>query len=75
MPIYEFHCQDCGKDNEILTRSTDWSGQRCPDCGSVKLEKKLSVFAAGSSKGSSRDLPAPPSCTGNPGNCGMCGLG
>jgi len=72
MPIYEFHCQGCGKDNEILTRSTDWSGTQCPDCGSEKLEKKLSVFAAGASKSSSGNMPAPPACSGDPGNCGMC---
>jgi putative FmdB family regulatory protein len=46
MPIYEFHCEKCGKDSEILVRSSKWTGTKCPNCGSTKLEKKLSTFAA-----------------------------
>jgi putative FmdB family regulatory protein len=46
MPIYEFHCDGCQKDSEILVRSTRWKGTPCPYCGSTKLEKKLSVFAS-----------------------------
>lgn len=48
MPIYEFHCEACGKDSEVLLPSTDWQGTTCPQCGSPKLTKKLSVFASGS---------------------------
>jgi putative FmdB family regulatory protein len=46
MPIYEFHCEKCGQDSEILVRSTDWQGTKCPHCGSVKIAKKFSTFAA-----------------------------
>jgi putative FmdB family regulatory protein len=46
MPIYEFHCEKCGRDNEILARSSDWSGTKCPHCGSSKLDKKFSTFAS-----------------------------
>jgi len=46
MPIYEFHCEKCGKDSEILVRSTDWKNSECPHCGSKKLSKKFSTFAA-----------------------------
>jgi putative FmdB family regulatory protein len=46
MPIYEFHCEKCGKDSEILVRSADWSGAKCPHCGSAKLDKKFSTFAS-----------------------------
>jgi putative FmdB family regulatory protein len=46
MPIYEFHCEKCEKDSEILVRSNDWNGTQCPHCGSTKLEKKFSVFAS-----------------------------
>ena len=41
MPIYEFHCEKCGKDSEILIRSSDVKGTKCPECGSTKLEKKF----------------------------------
>ncbi len=71
VPIYEFNCKACGKDAELLVASTEWKGARCPSCGSTRLAKKLSVFAAVSSGGgaSSGDLPA---CSGNPGACGRC---
>ncbi len=46
MPIYEFHCEKCGADSEILVRSADWQGTKCPHCGSAKLDKKLSTFAS-----------------------------
>jgi len=46
MPIYEFHCDQCEHDSEILVRSADWKGTKCPHCGSVKISKKFSTFAA-----------------------------
>lgn len=46
MPIYEFHCEKCGRDSEVLVRSSDWSGTKCPHCGSSRLDKKFSTFAA-----------------------------
>ena len=52
MPIYEFHCEQCARDSEILVRSSDWKGTECPHCGSKKLSKKFSVFASAGSAGS-----------------------
>ncbi len=46
MPIYEFHCEQCERDSEILVRSMDWKNSECPHCGSTKLEKKFSTFAS-----------------------------
>ncbi|HHY84470.1 MAG TPA: zinc ribbon domain-containing protein [Verrucomicrobia bacterium] len=66
MPIYEFHCGKCDKDSEILVRSSDWKGTKCPHCGSTRITKKFSVFA--SSTGAS-DAPA---CEGNGGGGGCC---
>jgi len=71
MPIYEFHCGKCEADSEILVRSRDWKGTKCPRCGSAKLAKKLSVFASASAGGTSEA----PACTGKPKSCGMCGTG
>lgn len=45
MPIYEYHCEKCGKDSELLVRSSE-EKPVCPDCGSAKLTKQFSVFAA-----------------------------
>ncbi len=70
MPIYEFHCRDCNRDSEVLVRSTHWEGTPCPQCGSTKLEKKLSVFAS-----SVAGAAAEPTCTGTPQSCGLCGTG
>ena len=46
MPIYEFHCDKCEQDSEMLVRSSKWKGTKCPHCGSARLSKKLSVFAS-----------------------------
>ncbi|MFT4688547.1 MAG: FmdB family zinc ribbon protein [Verrucomicrobiia bacterium] len=68
MPIYEFDCDACTKNSEILVRSSDWKGTECPHCGSTLLRKKLSVFAAGGE--AEGDLSA---CSGVPSACGRCG--
>lgn len=67
MPIYEFHCDKCDSDSEILARSSDWKGTKCPHCGSVRLTKKLSVFA--STAGSRSEA----CCAGEGGACGANG--
>jgi len=69
MPIYEFHCEKCERDSEVLVRSSAWQGTHCPHCGSAKLVKKFSTFAA-----SSAGEAAPP-CSGQPKACGRCGTG
>ena len=74
MPLYEFHCGKCGADSEILLRSTNWKGTKCPKCGSAKLTKKLSAFAS-SASGASAGAGAEAACTGRPKSCGLCGTG
>ena len=68
MPLYEFHCKACGKDAEILVRSSDWKGTPCPSCGSKQLVKKLSVFAAPAATSHAGE----PACSGNPAACHRC---
>ena len=69
MPIYEFHCDKCEKDSEILVRSSKWQGTKCPHCGSTKLSKRLSVFASAAGGTES----AAPACGGDgSGSCGCC---
>ncbi|MBI1177988.1 zinc ribbon domain-containing protein [bacterium] len=67
MPIFEYHCDVCTKDSEILVRNRT-SKATCPHCGSKRLKKKLSVFAP--SKPTTE--PAMPACSGNPQSCGRC---
>jgi len=71
MPIYEFHCDDCERDSEVLVRSSEWKGTPCPHCGSTRLEKKFSTFAAAGGGGAE----SAPACTGVPKSCGLCGTG
>jgi len=73
MPLYEFHCSKCNGDSEILVRSADWQGTKCPHCGSTKLAKKFSTFAASTTTGSSQG--GAPACASGGGGCcgGHCG--
>lgn len=41
MPIYEYHCEKCGKDFEYLVFGQDQP--RCPDCESRKVCKLMST--------------------------------
>jgi putative FmdB family regulatory protein len=48
MPIFEYHCQDCGTDFEKLVRKSD-DKVACPTCGDKHeshLEMRFSTFAA-----------------------------
>jgi len=45
MPIYEYQCQDCGKQLEALQKLSDAPLQDCPDCGEPSLKKKVSAAA------------------------------
>lgn len=52
MPLYEYHCKKCDSLVEVLVRTSEEIPE-CPDCGSKKLEKQLSVAAAPAVNGSS----------------------
>ena len=67
MPLYEYICQECNSDFELLVRGQEEA--QCPGCGSRTLEKQFSVVAAHSS--SSRSLPV---CSPEPRPSGGCGL-
>lgn len=63
MPIYEYDCKSCHAHVEIFLHNADQQPE-CPECGSKKLEKTLSVISAPviSGQGSSAPMEA--------GNCG-----
>ena len=75
MPIYEYHCESCGKQSEILVRNLN--EKPVCECGSDNLKKLLSVFAVNephshtASSCASGDCGVPQS-SGCPG--GMCGF-
>ena len=45
MPIYEYQCQDCDKEIEVLQKISDSPLQDCPACGKPSLKKKVSAAA------------------------------
>lgn len=73
MPIYEYTCQNCGRDFETLVRAGE--KPECPECGPTTLTKRFSVPAAHSAQAKGGACPAGgPSC-GMPSCCGgQCDL-
>lgn len=73
MPIFEYVCQQCGKDFEALVRSE--TIPECPACHSTHLEKQLSVFGTAAA---APELPpaavSPCASCGNMRGSGTCGL-
>ncbi len=45
MPIYEYQCQNCRKELEILQKISDSPLLDCPECGKPALKKKISAAA------------------------------
>lgn len=44
MPIFEYRCTDCGRQFELLVRSS--TPPICPHCGSAALDKCVTAPAA-----------------------------
>jgi len=45
MPIYEFQCQSCGNEVEVLQKISDDPLKDCPACGKPDMKKKVSAAA------------------------------
>jgi putative FmdB family regulatory protein len=43
MPLYEYRCEACGAEHELLVRASQ--EVRCPQCDSPRLVRLLSVTA------------------------------
>ena len=64
MPIYSYHCNDCGNRFDLLVGVTaDSKEKKCTECGSKNIEKTLSSFS----------FRMGPSSTGSP--SGSCSTG
>jgi putative FmdB family regulatory protein len=64
MPIYEYKCGECGKVSEYrITSQSQVNSLSCKNCGSQKLERKMSIpiITSGGNSNSHH------SCCGNPG--------
>ena len=72
MPIFEYHCNDCGSDFEKLVMGN--KPVECPSCGNTEVEKQFSTFAsviAGGGK-SSGSGSSGGSCKASPSKCKSC---
>jgi putative FmdB family regulatory protein len=58
MPLYEFVCRECEREQEILVRGEE--SPKCESCGSSQLTKLLSAPVAHSNSGGGapRELPS-----------------
>lgn len=45
MPIYEYQCQDCGHQLELIQKISDPHATDCPSCNKASLKKKVSAAA------------------------------
>jgi putative FmdB family regulatory protein len=65
MPLYEYHCEECDHESELLVVSN--ATPACPQCGSERMSKLLSIVAAPTREDASGGRPGPAS--------GSCGAG
>ena len=71
MPMYEYSCAECGKAFEELVPLRERHSKRvCPNCGSRKVERLVSVFAMGKpSADTTTSVASCPTCS-----TGVCDL-
>jgi len=75
MPIYEFECLACQTQFEVLVRTmSDDSPRKCPQCGSSRSRRALSVFKVGAAPAARNASEAGASCQ-RCGGVGPCGGG
>ncbi len=45
MPTYEYVCEACGHELEIFQSMSEPRRRKCPDCGTLKLQRKIGMCA------------------------------
>jgi len=45
MPFYEYQCSKCGHEEEVLQKISDKPLKKCPECGKLSMQKKVSAAA------------------------------
>ena len=75
MPIFDFRCSECDHVFDELVKSADATeAVQCSKCGSKKVERLVSVFAASGSRSEGAGGPRPGPA--RRGGCGpSCGCG
>ena len=72
MPIFEFSCDSCETEFEILVQ-----GKRdvsCPDCSGTNLTKRFPTFAMSGHEAALREPAGPCGTCGDPGGPGSCSM-
>lgn len=65
MPLYGFICDDCQEDfEELVMSSSKVDDVSCPACGSLKVQRQLSLVAGLNSTSSSSGSSTPTCSTG-----------
>lgn len=72
MPLYEYSCQKCDHDFELLVRNGE--PPACPRCESERLTKRFSVPAAPQSGAASLPMARGASCGAPQCGMGQCGM-
>lgn len=70
MPIYEYVCNECTQEFEVLVRGSEQA--MCPSCDSQKLTKLMSVpatHATATESFAGCNMPSPQPC--GRGGCGL----
>ena len=52
MPTYEYACRACGREMDIFQSITESPRRKCPECGALKLSRKIGTGAGILFKGS-----------------------
>jgi len=52
MPMYDYNCQDCGKESLVVLtlKQHETNTVTCPKCGSAKMQQLYSSFVAHTTK-------------------------
>ncbi len=57
MPVYEFTCNQCGREFAVLVRHVGDTAP-CPECHSAEVKRRMSSFSSGAGRsGAERSAP------------------
>ena len=62
MPIYEYRCDDCGREFETFV-TPGRPAAECPGCHGLHLTREMSVFAARGTDATARAVASEVECT------------
>jgi putative FmdB family regulatory protein len=64
MPLYEYHCEKCDKDFELLRKMSEADDEAiCPGCGEAHTERKMSTVSTSSTGTAGSGTFSPAACS------------